>query len=89
MRTRHDRAAALSGATARGRTEHRRNSKLTPRQSGNQGNRPFEVWTTKFDGSSRFYQAYDDYKIAEGIRDRLQEIGLACELRIAGKRATR
>jgi hypothetical protein len=49
--------------------------------------RPFEIWTTKFDGSSRFYQAYDDQKIAEGVRDRLKEIGLPCEIRIAGKRA--
>ena len=41
----------------------------------------FEIWTRRFDGRLRFYQAYRDEKIAEGVAVRLRELGQPCELR--------
>ena len=87
MRSRHGNAVARAGATASETSRNNWNYKDKRGGGNGQGNRLFEVWTTKFDGSSRFYMAYDDLKIAEGVRDRLKEIGLACELRISGARA--
>ena len=77
-------AAALAGAAARDGFGNNRKREDTRRRGNYQGDQPFEIWTTKFDGSSRFYQAYSDRKIAEGVRDRLREIGLPCEIRQVG-----
>jgi hypothetical protein len=81
-------AVARARATASETSRNNWSCKDKRGRGNGQVERPFEIWTTKFDGSSRFYQAYDDAKIAEGVRDRLKGIGLDCEIRFASRRAT-
>ena len=84
MKAQHGDAIARARATASGSSRNNWNCKDKRGRGNGQGNRPFEVWTTKFDGSSRFYMAYADRPMAELVANRLREIGLPCEIRRVG-----
>jgi hypothetical protein len=68
---------------ASGASGNNGNREDTRRRGKYQGERSFQIWTVKFDGSSRFYQAYADRPTAELVANRLREIGLPCEIRQA------
>ena len=82
---RPERGGHRAGPQPVARTGKKNNNTLG--RGNGQVERPFEIWTRKFDGSSRFYMAYADHATAELVANRLREIGLPCETRIARKRA--